>query len=301
LWAGTSLLVTALDRSLTKSVSPLWTYQLSATPGGVALARESDHVLTWDLNGWLVLVGRHGRLQAQVRVDRPAVAAVISEDGSAVADADDKGVVTWRTPDLAPRWRHRLGRRPTALVLDALGRALAVADAAGQLWLIGADGRSSGPPVTMPRPIHHLAFAPTAPALFAAADFGLVTCVDLRQRRPVWQDAPVIHLGGLVAAGEPATAVVASFSEGVRRYALTGQPLPPLITPEPCRFVATTFVGRRFLTGGVFGGLHLLAEDGSVLVAERIEQPMIGLALTPLGDTAVIALADGRVIAKAVC
>src|SRR5437660_1343025 len=137
-------------------MSPLWTYRLPATPGGVVLARESGHVLTWDLNRWLVLLGRHGKLQAQTRLE-----------------------------------------------------------------------------------------------------------------------------AGLVAA------------------ALTGQSLPAVPTPEPCRFVAATYAGDRFLVGGVFGGVHLLAADGSVLAAEKMGQPVGGLALAPRGDSAVVALADGRVVALA--
>src|SRR4051812_45779599 len=112
-------------------MSPRWTHRLVATPGGIALARESGHVLAWDQNCWLVLLGRNGRLQAQTRLEAGIAAATISDDGSAVADADDRGTVSWRSPDLAVRWQHRLARRPTAVALDALGRALAVADASG--------------------------------------------------------------------------------------------------------------------------------------------------------------------------
>src|SRR5437899_9002554 len=106
----------------------LWTYRLAATPGGMARARESGHVLAWDQNCWLVLLGRQGKVQAQTRLDAGIAAATIAEDGSVVADADDRGTVTWRTPDLAARWQHRIDRRPVAVALDALGRALAVAD-----------------------------------------------------------------------------------------------------------------------------------------------------------------------------
>src|SRR5215510_7525945 len=102
--------------------SQLWTHSLAATPGGVALARESGHVLAWDQNCWLVLLGRNGRLQARTRSEAGIAAATISDDGTAIADADDRGAVTWRTPDLAARWRHRLDHRPTAIALDALGR-----------------------------------------------------------------------------------------------------------------------------------------------------------------------------------
>src|SRR5262249_36596902 len=156
-----------------------WTHRLAATPGGVALARESAHVLAWDQNCWLVLLSRNGRLQAQTRLSAGISAASISDDGSAVVDAGESGTVAWRTPALAVRWRHRLEQRPPAIAMDALGRAVAVADASGAVHLFTAEGRSPWPPMRLPRPIIHLAFAPTAPALFAAADFGLVTCLDL--------------------------------------------------------------------------------------------------------------------------
>jgi hypothetical protein len=279
-------------------MSPLWTHRLAATPGGVALARESGHVLTWDQSGWLVLLGRNGKLQAQSRLDAGIAAATISDDGSAVVDADDRGTVTWRTPDLAVRWQHRLKRRPTAVAPDALGRALAVADTSGAVHFFTADGRIPWPPLVLPRPIIHLVFAPTAPALFAAADFGLVSCVDLGQRRPAWQDAPVVHVGSLAVAGNPVVAVAGCFSEGMRRYALTGtaMALPNVPTPEPCRLIATTFAGDQFLVGGVFGGLHRLAADGTVLSADKTDHPLVALALSPRGETAVLALADGRVM-----
>jgi hypothetical protein len=278
--------------------APLWTHRLAATPGGVSLARESGHVLAWDQNCWLVLLGRNGRLQAQTRLDAGIAAAAISDDGSAVVVADERGAITWRTPDLAVRWEHRVSRRPFAAALDTLGRALAVADASGAVHLVAPDGRPPWPPISLPRPIIHLAFAPTAPALFAAADFGLVTCMDLGQRQPAWQDSPVVHVGGLAVAGNPAVAVAACFSEGLRRYALTGTTLAlrNVPTPEPCRFVATTFAGDQFLVGGVFGGLHRLAADGTVLSADKTEQPLAGLAWSPRGEAAVIALADGRVM-----
>src|SRR5262245_5013182 len=151
--------------------------------------------------------------------------------------------------------------------------------------------------MVLPRSLIHLAFAPTAPALFASADFGLVTCVDIGQRRPAWQDAPVVHVGSLAVAGNPIVAVTSCFSEGLRQYAITGTTLalPNVPAPEPCRFVATTFGGDEFLVGGVFGGLHRLASDGTVLAADRIDQPLAGLAWSPRGEMAVVALADGRV------
>jgi hypothetical protein len=274
----------------------LWTYRLAASPGGVALARESGHILAWDLNRWLVLLNGRGRLQAQTRHPSGIVAAAVAEDGSGVAVADDRGTVAWLAPDFRARWRHTLDHRPTALALDALGRAVAVADTAGRVHLFGAGGRRPWPAVAAARPLCHLAFAPAAPVLFGTADYGLVTALDVGQRRWTWQDAPVVHLGGLAAAVHPAAAVVSCYSEGLRRYSPAGDQLPPVRTPEPCRHVATDAAGRRFLTGGVSGGVHLLRDDGSADVAERMDQPVAGLALAARAECAVVALTDGRVI-----
>jgi hypothetical protein len=275
--------------------TPHWTYRLGAVAGGLAFARESGHVLAWDAHPWLVLLNRRGELQGQVQLEAPVVAGAISEDGSVLAVADDRGQVSWLTRDLASRWRLRLPQRPTALALDALGRGLAVGDAASRLHLFDAAGNPLRPPIAVPRPFMHILIPPAAPLLFAASDFGLIGALDSLGRW-LWQDVPVVHLGSLACSGDGRTLAVSCFSEGVRRYDAAGHGLPALPTPEPCRLVALTYGGGRALVAGVFGGVHGLDAAGKILWEHRTDQPVVGIGLAPQCDQAVIALADGRVM-----
>ncbi|HEX4591254.1 MAG TPA: hypothetical protein VH120_15060 [Gemmataceae bacterium] len=273
----------------------LWTHRLATAAGGLALARETGHVLAWDAHPWLVLLNRRGEVQGQVKLEAPVVAGAAADDGSALALADDRGQVAWLARDLAPRWRLRLPHRPTAIAIDPLGRGLAVADAGGRLLLLDATGNRLRPPIETPRPLVHLLVPPAAPMLLVASDFGLVGGVDSHGRW-LWQDTPIVHLGGLASSGDGQTVAASCFSEGVRRYNGSGRPQPVLPTPEPCRLVMLTYGGGRALVAGVFGGVHLLDGDGKVLFDYRTDQPVVGAGLAPQGDQAVIALADGRVL-----
>jgi hypothetical protein len=274
---------------------PIWTHRLGATAGGLALARESGHILAWDSHPWLVLLNRRGELQGQIKLDAPIVAGAISDDGSALAVVDDRGQISWLAQDLNPRWRSRLPQRPTAIAVDPLGRGMAVADAGSRLHLLDPAGNASRPPLSVPRPLVHLLVTPGAPILLAASDFALVGALDPIGRW-LWQDAPIVHLGGLAASGDGQTVAVGCFSEGVRRYDGAGRQQQAISTPDPARLVALTYGGNHLMVAGAFGGVHGLDADAIVTWEHRTDQPVVGLGLAPHGDRAVIALADGRVI-----
>jgi hypothetical protein len=178
--------------------------------------------------------------------------------------------------------------------MDPLGRGLSVADAAGKLHRFDATGSAVRPAVAAARPLLHLACPSSSARLVAAADFGFVGAVDPFGRW-LWQDMPVVHVGSIACSGDGQVVVAASYSEGVRRYDGSGRQLPLIPTPEPCRFAALTYSGGRLLAAGVFGGVHGLDMLGTILWEHRADQPVIGLGLTPFGDRAVVALADGRV------
>jgi hypothetical protein len=275
--------------------TPLWSYRLSAASGGIALARESGQTLAWDIQQRLVLLSRRGSVQAQSRRKAPLLAAVVSDDGSAAAVIEEQSVA-WLRRDLSPRWCKPTVNKPTALALDSHGRCLAVADSGNRLQLYEKGGRLIGASLSTPRPLYHLHFLAAEPYLVGAADFGLLLALDLRSRQWVWQDSPVIHLGDLAASGRGGTIALGCFSEGVRRYDLAGKQRSPLATPEPCRYAAITYDGRRLLVGTIFGLVCALDDDGGQRFEQRFDQTLVGLGMTALGDAGVIVLADGRVV-----
>jgi PQQ-like domain len=274
---------------------PLWSHKLSSPAAGVALACETGHVLAWDVSHRIALLNRRGTLLASNTQPRSIAAAAIADDGSSLAVADDQSVA-WLRADLSPRWRKTLTSRATAVALDSFGRCLAVADAGNRLHLFNKAGLPIGDPLSTPRPLYHLLFLAAEPFLIGAADFGLLVALDLRNRQWSWQDSPVIHLGDLAASGDGRVIALGCFSEGIRRYDLAGQAALSLATPEPCRYVATTFDGRRFLVATIFGTLCALDDAGAQLHEQRFEQPIAGVQLSPMGDAGVVALADGRVL-----
>lgn len=272
-----------------------WTYRLAAAAGGLAFSRETGHVLAWDAHPWLVLLNHRGERQGQVKLHAPVVSAAIADDGSALAVADDRAQMAWLARDLSTRWRLRLPDQPTSVAVDPLGRGLAVADAVGRLHFYDRTGNVVRPPAVAHRPIVHLLAVPAAPLLVAAADFGLVGTFD-RLGRWLWRDVPVVHVGSVASSGDAQIVAASCFSEGVRRYDGGGRQLPAVPTPEPCRVVAVTYAGGRLLVGGVFGGIYALDSAGRILWDHRADQPVVGLGLSPLGDRAAVALADGRLI-----
>jgi hypothetical protein len=275
--------------------TPLWSHQLADPIAGLAFARESGHVLTWDVSRHVVLLSGRGTLQSQFTDSRPCLSADIADVGSAIAIANDESIA-WLRPDLTPRWRKPLGARPTAIAIDSHGRCVAVADAGNKLHLFDKSGRPIGSLLATPRPLYHLHFLATEPLLIGAADFGLLTALDLRTMRWTWQDNPVIHLGDLTGSADGQTIAVSCFSEGVRRYDPLSKSMAILPTPEPCRYVGMSNGGRHFLVGTIVSSLIALDDSGRVCFDQRFDQPVAGVALSPLADTGIVALADGRVL-----
>jgi hypothetical protein len=273
----------------------VWSLPLQSRPRGLCLAREKGWLLAWDENNWLYLLNRNGERQAQRHGgDSGLTAACCADDGSAYAAVGGQGEVWWFAPDLMPRWQRSLGAPAVAAALDPFGHCLAVTDARGRLTLYDRKGRVLGESET-PRPLCHLAFVPEAPRLVGAADFGLLACFD-PAGRCVWREGLVSHVGSLGVSGAGRIAV-ACFTEGLRFYDLDGNKEGGFALPEPCRLAALTFDGAKALATGLGNRLLLLDRSGRTLESTELESPAAGLALGALGDSAAVALSDGRVVA----
>jgi hypothetical protein len=273
---------------------PTWSHPLPAALRGLSLAREKGSLLTWDETHWLYLLNRDGQRQAQRHLDRNLASACLSDDGSACVAASTAGDVWWLAPDLTTRWHISLAAAPLAVACDPLGQYVAVADERGKVHLFHRLGNAVlGIPC--PRPVYHLAFVPEEPVLLASADYGFVGAFDLAGRC-TWRDGLVAHVGALAVTGNGNQVVLACFSEGLQRYGRDGRRLERLTLEESCRLVAVSFQGKRLLVGGLSKRLLLLDPNGKVLATHALEQPAIAVALGPLGDYAVAALADGTIV-----
>jgi PQQ-like domain len=274
----------------------LWSLATGAPPCGVTLARESGQLLAWDENHWLYLLNVRGERQGQARPLPALGAACIADDGSALAIAGSHGEVARLAPDLTVRWQRSLRHPAAAVALDPFGRILAVSDVKDGLFVFDPDGRLLWEG-HQPRPLYYLAFVPEAPFLLGAADFGLIVCFDAITGRVVWRDGLPAHCGALATSGDGERVVLACFSDGLRRYSHSAGAKGHVTTREPCRLAALSFDGRLALVAGRGNRLILLDVQGRALGIHLLERPAVALALGALGERAVVALADGGVLA----
>lgn len=273
----------------------LWSQLLSAPSAGIALARETGGVLAWDVQNQATITHRNGAVVAEARLPEPIHCAAIANDASAIVVADEHSLA-WLNRELKELWRKPLSAKPTSIAVEGLGQFVAIADAANTIHFFDSAGRHFGSPVSVPRALYYLRLPPETQTLFAAADFGLITAIDLSRREVLWQDNPVTHLGDLDAAAGGAVVAAACFSEGIRRLDRMRKPLPAIPMPEPCRYVSMSYSGARFLTGSIVGGIAGFDDRGGQRFEQRFEQMLTGVQLSPLADVAVIALSDGRVL-----
>jgi hypothetical protein len=277
-----------------RSLRQRWSVALGTRPRGLALARETGWLLAWDDHHWLYLFNRRGERQAQAHHPGVLVAAAGADDGSAYAAVGNRGEVVWLAPDLVPRWERAVPSPAVAVAMDPFGQYLAAGDTQGRLYLFDCCGRPLAQSHN-PRPLHHLVFVPAAPLLVGAADFGLVAGFDMTCRC-LWQDRPFVHSGSLATSGDGTRIVLACFTDGLRLYTRGGQKLGRQTLPEPCQMSCLTFDGRLSLAASIEHNLFLLDRDGKTLAKLALEQPLAALAVAPLGESGVAALADGTLL-----
>jgi WD40 repeat protein len=271
-----------------------WMHSLPNSARGLALARERGWVLIWDDKHWLYLLNHAGAVQAQWHLDNGLTAAAVADDGSAYAAVGGKGEVYWLAPDLMPRWQKVLPNPALAVALDPFGQYLAASDAKGLLRVYDRAGQAVCK-VESPRPLHHLAFVPGASALVAAADYGLVACLNLNGKW-LWRDGLVAHVGSLSVTGDGQRIAFACFSEGIQRYNLAGKRLAGQTLAGPVRLAALSYEGDRILAAFASKQIHLLDGDAQELANLTVERSVTAVGLGALADTAVVGLSSGSVL-----
>jgi hypothetical protein len=182
--------------------------------------------------------------------------------------------------------------------MEAFGNVLAVSDAAAGLHLFDHTGNRVWQAQT-PRPLVRLSFVPEQPRLVGCADFGLVVCFD-SSGSCIWRDGLVSNIGGLAVSGDGGRIILACYSDGLRCYNLEGKRKDRLAVTEPCRLVALSYDGRRALAGALGPRMLLLDRAGQTVATPSLDAPPVDIAISALGDTAFVALADGRVVALTV-
>jgi hypothetical protein len=270
----------------------LWTAEVAPALQGLAPAREGGRMLAWDSRHGLFLLDARGHRVAQCPAPAELVAACCSGDGASFATISASGRVCLLGPELLSRWEGTIPQGQ-AVALDSFGDRLAAADGSGGLHLFDRDGKTVWR-TAAPRPLRFLTFAPEAAALVGSADFGFVVCCDANGGC-LWRDAPVTHTGSLTANGDGSVVALARYGDGLCCYSVRRSQPRVLRAAAPCRLADVSYDGRTFLTAGLDDRVCLRDLDGISRAEWALPARLVALALSPGGDRAVVALANGTV------
>jgi hypothetical protein len=274
-----------------ESFHPLWSQAIAVCPRGLTVSREKNWLLAWDEKDWLYVLKHSGERQGQFHAPGSLVAACCADDGSSFAAVGGRGQIWWLAPDLSVSWERDLPDAAVAAAMDSFGQYVAVASTSGQVHIFDRKGRQITE-TAGPRPLIHLAFVPAAPYLIGCADFGLIACLDIKGEW-LWRDGLVAHAGSLSVDGMGERIVLACYSEGLLRYSIKNRNQGRIPVAEACRLAATSYDGNRILAASLGQRLLLVDREGRIGRSHQLPAPAVALALTPLGDTAFIALRGG--------
>jgi hypothetical protein len=255
------------------------------------MAREGELLLARLEDKSLTLLTTRGDLQARTRIDE-LTSATISDDGSAVVAVGSAGQVWWLSPDLSTHHEHAIRSAAIAVAIEPFGRYLAVSDRQSNLHILDRHGRSLAR-VQSPRPIRHLAFAPTTPHLIAAADFGWAGCLHLKSGEWLWSDRPVSNIGSVAVGGNDGPVLLGCFSEGIRHYAASGNPRTVWTMPGPCGLVSLSFAGDAGVASGTAPQLFGFDARGESTFVRDVDCTPTAIALAGLGDRVFLGDATG--------
>jgi hypothetical protein len=250
-------------------------------------------VLAWDAQHWLYLFNRAGEKQAQLQAPGPLATASAADDGASFAAAGLHGEVWLLAPDLMPRWTRKVGQRVVAIALTPFGHFAAVGDAGGNVHLFDRSGTEIWRVATA-RPLKHMVFIPEKPVLVGSADFGLVVCLSDTGTQ-IWRDGLVANCGSLAATGDASRIALACFTDGLWCYDLAGKK-NQFARLAPCRLADLSYDGSLILSAGLENRLQLHTRAGDVKASISLDGIPAALALGPLGEVAIVGLAEGKVV-----
>jgi outer membrane protein assembly factor BamB len=276
------------------AIQPLWALDLGAGTRTLSLAHEKGWAIAGDRKDRLHLFSRSGRLEAQRKSPGTLALVAAADDGSVYVGAGGRNEIWGFAPDLSIRWRREAADKILSVALDPFGQYFAFADARGFLTLLDQLGGKCFQ-IRCPRPLHHLAFVPEAPLIIGCADFGLILCVDIAGRT-VWRDGPVAHIGSLSLSGDGSTLVLASYTDGLRRYNREGQSQGCTPLGDTCRLASVALDGSVILAAGMAHRLLLLNRAGQIVWRRELESTPSAMALGPMGEYGIAALANGKVV-----
>ena len=282
---------------------PTWSIVTDAPLKGLGLAREAGVILAWDEGDYLSLYGLDGERRAGVRAPGKIVAAAISDDGSLVALAGDRGQLWLLARDL-----ELVVERPNApdcgaLAVDPHGRFVAAASRSNsRTQITSRNGRPAAQFETR-QALAHLTFVAGRPLLLGASGYGTIAGVDLGpagsasslRAEIAWQSSLMSNVGRLAASGDGGIILASCFNYGIQRFDLQGDNEGSYHLGGTTSHAVPDFAARVIAVATLEGELSILNQGGNVRWKSSAPRPAVALEVDGLGRFFVYGMATGEV------
>ena len=282
---------------------PAWTVVTDSPLRGLALAREAGTALAWDEGDNLYLLGLDGDRRAVARAPGKIAAAAVSDDGSLVALAGDRGQLWLLGPGLELVVERAGVPDPLALAIDPHGRYVAVSSkSSGRTQLWTRQGKAAGQ-FEARQALAHLAFVASRPILLGASTYGTLAGMELMPAGPggglraavAWQVSLMSNIGRLAATGDGGIILASCFNHGIQRYDLGGASEGSYHLGGTAAHAVPDFAGRSIVVATLEGELAVLSQAGNVRWKSGTPRPAAALDVDALGRFFVYGMATGEV------
>jgi hypothetical protein len=271
-----------------------WAFTADAPLVWLELARETGEVLAADVSGGIYLLDRRGKIGSLTRGPTPIRALAWSDPGNGGVALVGENRLYWFTRQLEFKGGVDLPEPSLGVALDAHGDYVAVSLANGMNLVFDGPRKPRYQFETL-RPLTHLRFLATQPALIGMADYGLL-CSHSLQGDPRWQQQLWTNAGDLAVTGGGEMVLMAGFSHGIQRFDDRGRNVGSYqVEGTVCR-VASSFTPRRIAAATLERHLYWLDADGDRLWATSLPEDIGRLACDPLGEGLVCGLESGRLL-----
>ncbi|RMG39572.1 MAG: hypothetical protein D6725_05005 [Planctomycetota bacterium] len=271
-----------------------WNTAVDGRLVALAMWREAGIVVAADETGTLTAFDRGGRVH-ELRRGWPNVSRLAWADAAGTgAVIQQRTLVTRLDAALRELWTIEFPTPVLDVALTPYGQLMAVSLEDRSVLLIGPQ-RQKIAEFDAAQPLHHLRFVPERPVMVGAADQGLLAAFGL-DGTEYFRERLLTVVGDLCVTGDGGMIVIAGHNHGVQIFDENGQNIALYAVDGTVHRVATGYTGERLAAATLERQLYWADEDGQLIWATRVDQPVVALVADPLAEWLVCGLQDGTIV-----
>lgn len=271
-----------------------WSVTTDAPLVTLQLARETNEVLAADTSGGLYLIDRLGRIGRLFRGAGPVHDLAWADTGQIGIALVDENRLQWFNRQLSLLGEVELPERGHAVACEAHGRFMACALIDGFNFLY-SSARKLVKKFESQQPLASLEFLRRRTGLIGVTELGSLSAFEFDGVQK-WSQRLYGNVGDLAVSGDDRTILLASFSLGVQCHDGAGTQVGSYQMEGAASRVAISYDGSRIAASTLERVIFWLKKDGTVSWATHLPEEPVRLLVSPLGDSIILGLRNGRIL-----